>query len=240
MSAVIRPRFYSNIALFFAAFVFFGFSRTYYLRFLSDLPPMSMLLHLHGIVATAWVALFVAQTRLIAARRVDLHMKLGIAGVLLAIAMIIVGLLTMAGAAAAPGVRPSGLTQAQFSAIPLTSTLLFTACVALALRLRHRADFHKRLMLLAMITILGPAVGRLLLLTDFGLIAPLIQPAFVFCLLATCIAYDWRRHHLVHPVFAWGGLVLMLSWPFRMWLAGSEVYEPVANWIAKLGTSLIS
>ncbi len=240
MSAVIRPRFYSHISLFLAAFIFIGFSRTYYLRVLSDLPPMTLLMHVHGLVSTAWVALFIAQTRLIAARRVDLHMKLGIAGALIAVAMAVVGLLTMAGAAAAPAVRPSGLTQAQFSAIPLTSTVLFATFVGLALRMRRRSDFHKRLMLLGMIAIIGPAVGRLLRLTDFGLLAPFIQPSVLVCLIATCLAYDWGRHRLVHPVFAWGGLVLILSWPFRMWLAGSEIYAPAARWIAEMGTFLVS
>ena len=38
---------------------------------------MTVLVHLHGLVFTAWLALFIAQTRLIAAHRVDLHMKLG-------------------------------------------------------------------------------------------------------------------------------------------------------------------
>ena len=84
MAAVTRSRFYPMIAFALAAFVIVGFSRTYYLRFLYDLPPMTLLVHLHGLVFTAWMALFVVQTRFVAANRVDLHMKLGIAGVVLA------------------------------------------------------------------------------------------------------------------------------------------------------------
>ena len=80
MVAVNRSPFYPWIAIALSLVVVAGFSRTYYLRFLSDLPPMTMLVHLHGLVFTAWLALFVAQTRLIAAHRVDLHMKLGVAG----------------------------------------------------------------------------------------------------------------------------------------------------------------
>jgi hypothetical protein len=41
-------------------------------------------MQLHGAVFTAWLLVFIAQTRLIAAHRVDLHMKLGIAAVVLA------------------------------------------------------------------------------------------------------------------------------------------------------------
>jgi hypothetical protein len=46
---------------------------TYYFRFLTDLPPLTTLVQLHGAVFTAWLLVFVAQTRLVAARRVDLH-----------------------------------------------------------------------------------------------------------------------------------------------------------------------
>ena len=83
MSAILpsaRMRFYPLIAIVLVAFIIIGFSRTYYLRFLSDLPPMRAVMQLHGLVFTAWLALFVAQTQLIAAHRVDLHRKLGIVG----------------------------------------------------------------------------------------------------------------------------------------------------------------
>jgi hypothetical protein len=64
-----RPRFYALIAILLIAFIVIGFSRTYYLRFLSDRPPLHVILHVHGLVFTAWLALFIAQTQLIAARR---------------------------------------------------------------------------------------------------------------------------------------------------------------------------
>jgi hypothetical protein len=162
-------------------------------------------------------------------------MKLGIVGVFLAAVMTAVGVLTVAGAAAAPGMRPSGLTQPQFTAVPMMSTVLFVVCLSLALWLRRRADFHKRLMVLAMIAIIGPAVGRLIIWGEFRLLAPFLQPVVVLALLTWCLVFDWRRHHLVHPVFAYGGLALLLSWPFRQWLARSEVYAPVADWFARTG-----
>ena len=41
-------------------------------------------MHLHSVVFSAWLLVFIAQTRLVAAQRVDLHMKLGVAAVVLA------------------------------------------------------------------------------------------------------------------------------------------------------------
>ena len=83
MAVVVRSRFYPHIALALALFVIIGFLRNYYFRFLTDLPPMVTVVHLHAIVFTGWLVLFVVQTRLIAAHRVAIHMRLGLAGLVL-------------------------------------------------------------------------------------------------------------------------------------------------------------
>jgi len=237
--ARVRSRFYSNFAIVIAVFLVGAFARTYYLRFLSGLPPLSQMLHLHGIVSTAWIALFIVQTRLIAARRVDWHMKVGIAGLVLAIAGIVVGVLTTALTAAVPHIRPSGLTSSQFTAIPLTSVVLFGTFIGLALALRRRSDFHKRFMLLAMISVLGPGVGRLIQLLGIAPVGFYVQTAVVLVLVAWCLAHDWRQHRLVHPVFAYGGALLIASWPLRMALARSEMWMPVADAMHRLGVRIL-
>ena len=108
-------RFYPLIAIALVTFIIIGFSRTYYLRFVSDLPPMKAVLQLHGLVFTAWLALFITQTQLIAAHRFDLHMKLGMAGIGLAVLIVLIGLATVFGAAASSRIHTSGLTSPQFS-----------------------------------------------------------------------------------------------------------------------------
>jgi hypothetical protein len=113
MAAIVRSRFYSHVALALALLIFAAFARTYYLRFLSGLPPLSALMHVHGLVFTAWVLRFFAQTRLIAAHRVDLYMKLGILAALLAAVVFAVGVVTAFEVAAIPGLRPSGRTGAR-------------------------------------------------------------------------------------------------------------------------------
>jgi hypothetical protein len=240
MVAVVRNRFYPHIALVLALFVTLAFSRTYYLRFLYDEPPMTTLMHLHGLVFTAWMALFVVQTRFIAAHRFDLHRKLGLAGVALAFFVFALGVATAVASAAVTRVRPSGLTEQQFAVVPLTSIILFAVLVCLGIALRRRADMHKRFMLLAMISVLGPAVGRIIPYLGAGKYAPIVQTIVVASLLAWCLVHDWRRHHIVHPVFAIGGLVLLLSWPFRQALARSELWVPAGRWLAEMGTFLVS
>jgi hypothetical protein len=49
-----------------------GFARTYYLKGLFGTPALpGLLVHLHGIVMTSWVVLFVTQVWLVAARAVQ-------------------------------------------------------------------------------------------------------------------------------------------------------------------------
>ena len=72
--------FYMGMSLAMALTVFAGFAPTFFLKLFSDSPPLSPLLHMHGLAFTSWYALFFTQTVLIANQRPDIHRKLGIAG----------------------------------------------------------------------------------------------------------------------------------------------------------------
>ena len=235
LSAHPRSRFYAVVAIALAATVVFGFARTYYLRPLFDLPPLERLVHLHGLTFTAWIALLVVQTRLVAARRVDLHRKLGLAGVALAALILIVGFFTIAGRAAVPRVHPSGLTPSQFTIVGMTSLALFAAFFSLAIAFRKRAALHKRFIVLAMIAALTPASSRILTLFGlreyFVLLVPVIPVAFV----GWCLARDWVRERVVHPVYLYGGIVIAAAWPLRLAAGRAEWYQPIGEWIASVG-----
>jgi uncharacterized membrane protein YphA (DoxX/SURF4 family) len=167
MSAVVRPAFYRQMAIALSLFVIIGFSQTYYLRFLSDLPPLDTLVHLHSLVFTAWLVVFIVQTRLVAAHRVDLHMKLGIAALALAVVVVVISFGTTAVKATIPRMHPSGLTPPQFTIVGIMSLVLFVSFLALGIAFRRRSVFHKRFMMLAMISILSPAASRIV--TQLGL-----------------------------------------------------------------------
>jgi hypothetical protein len=238
MSAVVRPAFYRHIAIALSLFVIIGFSRTYYLRFLSDLPPLTTLVHLHSLVFSAWLLVFIAQTRLVAAQRFDLHMKLGIAAVALAAAVVVIGFATTAVRATFPRIHPSGLTPPQFTIVGLMSLALFVVFLMLGIAFRRRAAYHKRFMVLSMIAVLTPAASRLVM--ELGLrehwtyLVPVIPALFV----TVCLAYDWRKQRMVHPVFAIGGAALIAAWPLRLMIGRSEWYQPVGEWIVSVGAGI--
>ena len=238
MSAVVRPAFYRHMAIALSLFVIIGFSRTYYLRFLTDLPPMETLVHWHSLIFSAWLLVFIAQTRLVAAQRVDLHMKLGIAAVVLAVAVVVISFATTAVKATVPRIHPSGLTPPQFTMVGIMSLVLFAGFLSLGVAFRRRAAYHKRFMILAMIGVLTPAASRIV--TQAGLREhwTYLVPIFPALFVAFCLAYDWRKSRIVHPVYAIGGAALIASWPLRIVIGRSDWYQPVGEWIARIGAGL--
>src|SRR5687767_881025 len=73
------PRaFHIGISAAFVLTAFAGFAPTYYLKGITHAPPLSPQLHVHSAVFTGWLLLLFTQTAFVAARRVDLHRRLGI------------------------------------------------------------------------------------------------------------------------------------------------------------------
>jgi hypothetical protein len=40
------------------------------------------------------------------------------------------------------------------------------------------------------------------------------------------------KYRIVHPVYAIGGTLLVLSWPLRMWIVRTPEWESVGRWLA--------
>src|ERR1041384_1661486 len=98
-------RLYILAAIFIPLIVLAGFARTYYLKPFFATPDLpGRIVHLHGIIMTSWVILFIVQVFLVETRRTRVHRRLGILGGVLATLIVIVGILTALYAAAR---RPS-------------------------------------------------------------------------------------------------------------------------------------
>jgi hypothetical protein len=224
------------MAIALAATVLFGFGPTYYLRPWFEAPPtvsgattLSPLAHLHGALFTGWVVLFIVQTALVASHRTRVHRRLGIAGGLLAAAMVVVGTKT-AIAAAARGAAPPGADPLAFLIVPLGDLVLFTGFVGSALWRRREREAHKRLMLLAYISIIAAAIARLPGVLPYG---PLVFFGLAFVFLVIAIAYDAVSRRRVHPTYIWGGALLVLSVPIRLMASGTEAWRGIAELLVR-------
>jgi uncharacterized membrane protein YozB (DUF420 family) len=207
-----------------------GFAPSYYLRSFSASPPLTMLVHLHGALATGWLLLFLTQTSLVAVGRTDLHRRLGPAGAVVAVIFVVVGFATAVTAARKGVVPPGGLTPPQFLAVPIVTLLSFTVLAALAIAWRRHRETHRRLMLLATIAILVPAFARF---RWFGPGGPPVAIGGVCLLVITSMVWDRRAHGRIHPSLLWGGGLLMLSLPARFALSQTDAWLAIARWLIR-------
>jgi uncharacterized membrane protein len=224
--------FYGGMAAALALTVFAGFASSYYLRILTGGPqatlsggPFTPLVHAHAALFTAWVLLFVVQTALVASHRVALHRRIGVAGAALAASMIVVGTAT-AIATAARGSAPAGVDPLAFLMIPLSDMALFAGFVGAALAFRRNREAHKRLMLLAYVSIIVAAVARLPGVLPLG---PLGFFGLSLLFVAAGAVYDYVSRDRVHRVYLWGGAVLIVAIPLRLALSGTSAWRSVAE-----------
>ena len=224
-------QFYSGIAVLAAVVVFVGFAPTYFLRASYESTPLPTYLRVHGFLFTLWIGLFIAQTALIATRRTNVHRRIGWATVALAGVMVVVG--TTAGIWSMRRQVEAGFEQqAQaFLTTPLFSMIAFAALVAMAIRLRRDPQSHKRLMLLATISILDAAVARLPLEVLRSTTWAYLPATDIF--LAVAILYDIVSRHAVHRVYLWGGLLLVVEQALRIPIGETAAWQAIAATILK-------
>lgn len=216
-------RFHTGMATAFLVTTLVGFSPTYYLKSVTHAPALTPLVHVHALVFTGWLVLLLAQSALVAAHRVDLHKRLGIAGAALASVMVPLGLFT-AVAAARAGRSAPGLAPVELMVFPFGSILLFGAFVAAALWNRRRPELHRRLILLATVAIMTPAIARLPFVGQRPVIALLLSTLFV----VAGAVHDVRTRGRVHPLYVWGGLVILASGPVRAALSHTSAWHSFA------------
>jgi hypothetical protein len=229
--------FYSGLAITLALIVFVGFAPTYYLRPLATTPPvtvtgattLSPLAHVHGALFTGWVLLFIIQTALIANHRVSVHRRFGMAGAVLALAMVLVAVPT-AIAAAARGSTPPGGDPLSFLAIPLFDMVVFPIFVGAALWNRRNKEAHKRLMLLAYVSIITAAIARWPGVVALG---PPVFFGLTLAIVLIAAIYDVISRRRVHPVYIWGGGLLVVSVPVRLMVAGTDTWRSIAQFLTR-------
>lgn len=201
------PWLYWPAAVVIAVLVFAGFARNYYLRVWFGTRLITPFVHLHGLVMTTWIVLFVTQTTLIARGRTAVHRRLGPLGGVLAILMVLsAGTVTLNQVT--HRTRDTAERLLMLVAFDGAHLCAFAVFVALGVALRRRSDVHKRLMLLATVCLLPPALGRIT-----GYFTPHESSMIVlWCMEAIaigCLAIDTLRNRRVHPVMVWGTAVIM-------------------------------
>src|SRR5215213_8055943 len=137
-------KFYSRMAILLVIVAFAGFAPSFYLRdvvppFPRPNPTLPPAVVFHGLMFTLWMALLVIQTQLIATRRTEVHMKLGMASMLVAISLLPVMYLTAVWGVARES-HPPFVDGLNWTAIPLAVIPAFAFMIYEAWRRRRQAQ----------------------------------------------------------------------------------------------------
>jgi hypothetical protein len=176
---VIRPRvsrassvnaakwFYPASAVLLLALAFIGFGRFFlHGKAYPDRPihpDIKLTVIAHGISMTAWLVLLIVQPMLIALRKHKLHMMLGKVGAVLALAILVLGVMTAIGSAKTTPAAALiwGLPPKQFMAVPFISVLAFAGFITLGIVYRKKPDIHRAMMFFGTMTAMSAAVSRI-------------------------------------------------------------------------------
>jgi hypothetical protein len=210
------------------AIVLVGFAPTFHLKVFFGTRALPLYLHVHGVLLIAWYALFLAQAVLVASGHTYTHRRMGLASVGLVMAFVpvtvLVNLRSIARNVALSNDAADAIARGIF---PVTMNFvligLFLVYFTLAICLRRRPDWHKRLMLLASISIVAPAVdrlGRVLFAID-PVSSPFI-PIVTVTLLFSLIAHDVLVRRWPHIVSVFGVVTFLVAIRLGMLLAQSD------------------
>ena len=225
---------------------FGGFAPTYWLQLPAGTFVGPPLLHLHGALFSAWTVFLVWQATLAARGQLRRHRAWGLLGISLATAMVIIGIITAVnslqhGLAAGYGDRSRA-----FTIVPLSAIGMFVGFFIAAIANVSRPEAHKRLMLLATISLLGAAMARVFLLLMVGG-GPGMRPglgppppmfvAFLPSLLLELfivagIVYDWRTRGRPHPAWLVGAVVMTAVIILRVPLSNTSAWLAFADFLA--------
>jgi len=146
--------------------------------------------------------------------------------------MVVVGFHTGVARAAASANPPRLL------AVALGDIFMFAPLVAAGIYWRNRLPIHKRLMLLATISIVDAGTGRWPIWAWFSsdaIISLSLAYAARNLFVIAAMIYDKKVNGSVHPVYLWGGIALIASDAIRLMVINTEVWRAFTAFLISSG-----
>ena len=233
---------YSWTALGCVLTAFLGFLPTFWMPLTAGQFKANPVVFMHGIGFFTWTLFALVQTSLVPAGRVLLHRSVGLAGISFAT------ILTMLGFLAALNSLQSGIAAHQatgaeaFLIVPLTVIVTFAVLFIFAISNIRRPEFHKRLMLLATISVLNAPVARPLIVWVWKFPPTDQLPVWIdvpatylsYLLILPALFYDWRRNGRIHPVYMIAVPILVLIPIAAMPISDSAAWHSFAKGFAAM------
>jgi hypothetical protein len=218
--------------------IFAGFSPSYFLSAFVDRParfaPITPYIHLHTAVLSAWLLLFITQAALIRSGRRDLHRRLGMLGLVIAVALLIMNFITVVSAINSGRTAPIGPPVVRLY-IATSGSVVVAGLIVAGIFLRNRPETHKRLMLLATIFLIGPAINRLYFNLDLGSLLGVGRNAVnigaQLALIGAGMIYDAMQRRLPHAAYVAGVVVLLGDKVLDTVVPHTDTWIAFAQWV---------
>jgi len=203
-------------------------------------PPFPPIAHVHAVLMASFLLLLLAQAVLVASGRTAFHRRLGLAGMVLAPAMVVSGLILAPTTyhtlwQAAQFGPPEGRQQIMWIAealenvllVQITWGVLFTLFLTIGLRARERnAGLHKRMMILAVAPLMVASIDRITWLPTTNPASFLASELYVLLAISPMFLWDVARSRGLHraywvflPVYGAACLWVNLLWDTPSWHA---------------------
>lgn len=227
--------FFAAMSLVLLATVLIGFARSYFLAGMMRAHLPNLLIHIHAAAFTTWILLLVVQATLIAGRRVDLHRQLGLFGFALACLMVIVGVMAATDSMTRISMVGS-FDMRTFYAVPMSDMIVFAVLSFFAYRWRHDPATHKRLILIASITIVDAATGRYPLTKITHL--PCLNDVFTQFYTVLVAAFDLWYLKRIHRATLTAGLFSIVMLLIAIPVGSTRPWMAFANWMLGLAKAI--
>jgi hypothetical protein len=189
-----------------------GFIPTVFLRPLFDIAVIPAVdVYVHGAIMTAWFLLLYIQTSLVVAGRTPLHRRMGIFGAFLGTAVFASAIVVNIRSVSWDVDRGFDLAlSSHFVWLNFGVMTAFGSLFAAAIICRKRSEIHKRLMLLASISMIGAATSRIGFWPIFDLPEGLFSIGGPLIFIATPLFYELLVTRKTNIVTVAGGLYVVI------------------------------
>ncbi len=196
----VEKYFYLFMSVFIAAVVVYGFSLTIPARLFHPTIQPPKLIWVHGAIFFAWLGIYIAQSALVRARKVQVHRRLGwwFAGLGAIIPILGIGITYIMTRFEIATLHMDAMSHIYALPIPFLDMLAFTSAFVPAILWRKRPEYHRRLILIAACTLTAAAWGR----------TPLDPPILSFYagvdfLIVLGVLRDLFVNRSIHAVYLW-------------------------------------
>ena len=198
---------YSRFALLLLLITVISLVPQYLATLLSAPSEMSVELAVHGAAFLAWYILFTLQCGLVSVGQVSTHRKLGYLSIPFAAFLIVSGAAMLIGTM--KSFQPDWtdqhlLSRTSFVWAIFHTLLSFGTFYILAIVLRQRSSLHKRLMILASLSMMAASITRFAYLPIIPIDGTAFSLLSTYLLLAIPLVIDRRERGRIHPVLIYG------------------------------------